>query len=739
MTTIMGEAKKMNNEIEFWGHRTEDGRVQPLVEHLSGVGKLAGEFADSFGEGEMGKLVGLYHDVGKYSKEFQDYIRAGGGRKVDHSSAGMQELMAKRKKELIAAAFCIAGHHGGLPDGGTKVDAPDSGTWMGRCKKKLCDYSAYREEWSEPTFAAPSSLQKAAQTSKFSFMFYTRMLFSCLVDADFLDTEKFMRGETERSAFDSLETLKERLDAHVEQNFMHPTTKINKRRTGILRECIAAGDECGEPLQSLTVPTGGGKTIASLAFALHHAVKMGKRRIIYVIPYTSIIEQTAAIFRDILGEENVVEHHMQAEYDDKDETMNRQRLATENWDAPIIVTTNVQFFESLFANRTSRCRKLHNIVGSVIIFDEAQMIPVEFLRPCIKAVKELTERYRCTALLCTATQPSLDKLKIFKSEIREICSDVSGNYNFFRRVHITILPGKISQTELATRLMKKRQVLCIVNTKREARELFEKLSGVGNWHLSTNLYPEHRKRQLDAIRHALKNGEACRVVATSLIEAGVDVDFPCVFRQLAGLDSIVQAAGRCNREGRRAQEKSTVYVFEFEKAVKNTSIAQNRSIAEMVYQDDMFAGDLGSPDAIRRYFSLLHDFKESGGASGLDAHGILDCVEEENFPFAEIAKRFLLIEDSTRPVLIPKEEKAAEIADALRRGYISRSLLRQAGKYCVNVRYGKEYAPLETMLRNGKIEVLGETGTFYVLSDMSLYDSLVGLMDNIEEGEAIIY
>lgn len=727
----------MNTEIAFLGHRTEEGRVQPLVEHLQGVGMLAGEFADAFGEGEMGKLVGLYHDIGKYSKEFQDYIRAGGGRKVDHSSAGMQELMAKRKKELYAAAFCVAGHHGGLPDCGTKVDAPDSGTLMGRQKKTLCDYSAYRKEWSSPPFATPSSLQKAAQTSKFSFMFYTRMLFSCLVDADFLDTEKFMRGETERGALASLETLKERLDDHIEQNFMHPTTEINKQRTEILRECIVAGDERDEPLQSLTVPTGGGKTIASLAFALHHAVKMGKRRIIYVIPYTSIIEQTAAIFRGILGEENVVEHHMQAEYDDKDETMNRQRLATENWDAPLIVTTNVQFFESLFANRTSRCRKLHNIVGSVIIFDEAQMIPVEFLRPCMEAVKELTEKYHCTALLCTATQPSLDQF--FPRKIQEICSDVSGNYDFFRRVRISILPERVAQEEMAKRLMEERQVLCIVNTKREAREFFEKLDGEGNWHLSTNLYPEHRKKQLDEIRQALKNGEPCRVVATSLIEAGVDVDFPCVYRQLAGLDSIVQAAGRCNREGKRSQEESTVYVFDFEKAVKNTSIAQNRSIAEMVYQDDMFAGDLGSPDAIRQYFNLLHDIKESGIASGLDAHGILDCVEEENFPFAEIAKRFVLIEDSTRPVLIPKEEKAAEIADALRSGYVSRAILRQAGKYCVNVRCGKEYAPLETMLRNGRIESLGEKGEFYILTDMALYDTFVGLKDNIEEGEAIIY
>ena len=722
----------------FLGHLSEDNREQPLIEHLKNVSKMAGDFASAFNEREMGNLIGLYHDIGKYSEEFQKYIRSGKNR-VDHSSAGMKEIFSLKKRELFPAEFCVAGHHGGLPDGGNKVDAPDSATLQGRRKKTLCDYSAYREEWVEPTFRAPSSLQKEVTNSRFAFMFYTRMMFSCLVDADFLDTERFMRGETERGMFAPLETLKAKLDAHIRKNFLNPTTEINKRRTKILEECIVAGDERDDPLQSLTVPTGGGKTIASLAFALHHAACMGRKRIIYVIPYTSIIEQTAAIFRDILGDENVIEHHMQAEYDDADEAMSRLRLATENWDAPIIVTTNVQFFESLFSNRTSRCRKLHNIVNSVIIFDEAQMIPVDFLRPCVEAIKELTEHYHCTALLCTATQPSLDQLRIFPRKIREICSDVAGNYDFFRRVHIELLPEKVSQEELAKRLMQESQVLCIVNTKREARELFEKLEGEGNWHLSTNLYAEHRKRQLESIRYALKNGEPCRVVSTSLIEAGVDVDFPCVYRQLAGLDSIIQAAGRCNREGKRSQEESTVYVFEFEEAIKNTSIAQNRSIAEIIYQDDRYMGDLGSPDAIRRYFILLHDIKESGITSGLDAHGILSCAEEENFPFAEISKRFVLIEDSARPVLIPIEEKAAAIANTLRRGHVARGILRQAGRYCVSVRCGKDYAPLETMLRNGKVEMLGEKGEFYILTDMALYDSLVGLQDNIEEGDAIIF
>lgn len=723
----------VNDSISFWGHCSDDGRVQPLLEHLDGVALLAEKFADTFGDSEMGKLIGRYHDIGKYSKEFQNYIRAGGGKKVDHSSAGMQEIWNMKRRELIAAAFCIAGHHGGLPDGGTKVDLADSGTLCGRLRKKLFDYSAYKTEGNAVNLGQMSSLQKTVQTSKFAFMFYTRMLFSCLVDADFLDTERFMRGEMERGAFANLELLKEKLDLYIEQKFMHPVSDINKRRTKILNECIAAGNERDDSLQSLTVPTGGGKTIASLAFALHHAVRMGKRRIIYVIPYTSIIEQTATIFRDILGEENIVEHHIQAEYDDADERMNRQRLATENWDAPIIVTTNVQFFESLFANRTSRCRKLHNIVNSVVIFDEAQMIPIDFLSPCIEAIKELSEHYHCTMLLCTATQPALDKF--FSGKIREICSDVEGDYDFFRRTAISRLKSPLSLENLAERLMSREQVLCIVNTKREARELFGKLSGEGNWHLSTNLYPEHRKRQLNAIRSALKKGEPCRVIATSLIEAGVDVDFPCVYRQLAGLDSIIQAAGRCNREGKRTREESVVYVFKLEQEVKNTALALNRSITEEVCENAKYAIDLGSPEAIRKYFDSLHQIDPRK----LDTHGILSCVQEENFSFSKIANQFVIIEDCTKPVLIPVEESAREIVEALRSGNASRALLRQAGKYCVNVRFGREFTPLEKLFRNGKIEAVDENENLYVLLDTNLYDGNVGLKDNVEEGQAIMY
>ncbi len=724
--------------MDYLGHRTEDGREQSLKDHLNGVSELAGQFAGSFGESEYGRLAGRYHDIGKYSREFQRYIRKGGGEKVDHSTAGMQVFLGLRNNAVIPIAFSIAGHHAGLPDGGSRKDIASDPTIFGRKRRQVPDYTSYREELPDPGKIVPSPFLIEVWKNRFSQQFYTRMLFSCLVDADYLDTERFMQGDPGRGAFASVAELEKKLTSYVAKNFSHPNSEINKKRTAILQECLTAGREKDAPLQSLTVPTGGGKTIASLAFALCNAVRMGRERIIYVIPYTSIIEQTAAVFREILGEENVVEHHVQAEYDDTDERMNRQRLATENWDAPVIVTTNVQFFESLFANRSSRCRKLHNIANSVVVFDEAQMIPVPFLKPCMEAIRELISGYRCTALLCTATQPSLGKF-FSEQHIEEICGDIPGNHEFFRRVKIVYLDQPIGQDELAAKLMAERQVLCIVNTKKTARELFEKLSGEGNWHLSTNLYPKHRERQLAAVRESLKKDETCRVVATSLIEAGVDVDFPFVYRQMAGLDSIVQAAGRCNREGKRDREKSQAFVFRFEQEKTPTSIALNRSIAEEICEDKRYADDLGSPEAIQRYFERLHKIETDSNTDGLDAQKILDCIKEENFPFAEIARRFMLIRENTKPVLIPLEEKAKEIEKALGSGHISRSLLRQAGKYCVSVRCGKEYAPLETMQRNGAIGPLDERGELYVLLDESQYDRNIGLNEKAEEGQAMIY
>lgn len=470
--------------MEYIGHKSDDGvnREQALIEHLNGTSALCSEFARRFTMEEIGKLLGLYHDVGKYSIGFQKRIQQNGP-KVDHSTAGAQLL----GKYFVPFAFCIAGHHSGLMNLGVKGDI-DNGTLVARMRKKLVgilDYSAFKNEL--PELSVNKKLFPAFSDT-FSAMFFTRMLFSCLVDADFLDTERFMRPNTlKRGDFSDLEELYKRYNAYI-MDWGNPTNKLNKKRTEIREECINAAHG-QEGIYTLTVPTGGGKTIASLGFALEHAMQhKNKERIIYVIPYTSIIEQTADVFRSIVGSENVVEHHMNVDYDDaefgdeKQKENERKKLATENWDAPIIVTTNVQFFESLYGNKTSRCRKLHNIANSIVILDEAQMLPNDYLIPCMRAIRELVSNYHVTAVLCTATQPSLNKYFTEDVQLYEICSNVDDLYDFFRRVHYEKTDFEDTEA-LVAQLNIHKQVLCIVNSKKAAQKIFDGLNGDGCYHL----------------------------------------------------------------------------------------------------------------------------------------------------------------------------------------------------------------------------------------------------------------
>ena len=737
----------MTKSSAYLGHLDEKtGRAQLLRDHLTGVADLAGRFAAAFGEEEMGRLLGLYHDVGKYSREFQAYIRADEAEKkkrrgsVDHSTAGAQEIAKLRQGAAAPLAFCIAGHHAGIPNRGERADPEGAATLLGRLKRKgLPDYRAYRTENDAPA-AVPSALYAQVAAEAFPAMLYTRMLFSCLVDADFLDTEDFMAaGKAGREGFASLDTLLERLQKSLEEKFSKPKTEkekqkrqlpINEKRSALLAQSIAAGKEAKGNLYRLTVPTGGGKTISSLAFALHYAAhaKRKRKRIIYVIPYTSIIEQNAAVFRELLGEENVVEHHQHVDYDDVQDTdMNRKRLATENWDAPVIVTTNVQFFESLFSNRPSKCRKLHNLAESIVIFDEAQMIPLDYLRPSLAAIEALVRHYACTAVLCTATQPPLGQFFSDDMQPLEICSALMENAAFFRRTKIELREGTLTEEELAEELAAHAQALCIVNVKKTAQHVFDLLEEEeGNYHLSTNLYPVHREQVLAEIRARLKDGKPCRVISTSLVEAGVDLDFPCVYREINGLDSIVQAAGRCNREGRRTAEESVVHVFSLEKLAKNAQLAAE--ITKNVARS--FAEDLASPEAIRRYFEELYDLS---GKNRLDKKDIMG--QSGKFAFADIADDVRLIEDRTKPIFIPQTEEGQALLARLERGERSRALMRKVGRYIVTAYTGYDEAPFDRLAARGKIRMLDEN--LAVLVDMSAYDAQRGLLHNVGEGEGM--
>ena len=747
----------MTKSSAYLGHLDEEtGREQLLFDHLTGVADLAGRFAATFGEEAMGRLLGLYHDIGKYSQEFQAYMRADEDKKkrlrgrIDHSTAGAQEIVklgqgtgqgkSSRLSKGMAhvMAFCIAGHHGGIPNQGTPANTEEEGTLLGRLKRrKLPDYRAYQE--ANPAAILPASrLLEEVARAPFSTMLYTRMLFSCLVDADFLDTEKFMSaGSVEREGFASMETLLARFEASLEKKFSPQTSTsgkevspLNKKRSELLAESIAAGKEAAGNFYRMTIPTGGGKTISSLAFALHYArhAKKKRKRIIYVIPYTSIIEQNAAVFRELLGKDSVVEHHQNVDYDDVQDTdMNRKRLATENWDAPVIVTTNVQFFESLFSNRPSKCRKLHNLAESIVIFDEAQMIPMDYLRPSLAAIEALVRHYACTAVLCTATQPPLGDFFSADMQPLEICPALMENAAFFRRTKIELREEAMTEEELAEELAAREQVLCIVNVKKTAQSVFDLLrEDEGTYHLSTNLYPVHREQVLEEIRARLKDGKPCRVISTSLVEAGVDLDFPCVYREINGLDSIVQAAGRCNREGRRTAEESVVHVFSLEKLAKNAQLAAE--ITKNVARS--FAEDLASPEAIRRYFEELYDLS---GKNRLDKKDIMG--QSGKFAFADIANDVRLIEDRTKPIFIPQTEEGQALLARLERGERSRSLMRKVGRYIVTVYTGYAEAPFEQLAAQGKISMLDEN--LAVLVDMAVYDSEKGLSSNVGEGEGM--
>ena len=708
----------------YLAHLTEDGRTQTILEHLKGTASLCSAFAAAFDAEAQGQLAGMAHDIGKYSAAFQRRLH--GGPKVDHASAGAFECL---KAQQLAAAFAISGHHGGLPDGGGRGDAAGAGTFWGRINRasqgNLEGYHAWQSEFSLPHANTP-----AFAGTRLEGMFFTRMLFSCLVDADYTDTGAFMDNSPYLPASSSsMEELWRRLETYV-SGWFPPKGALNMQRCVILEQCMSAGAQYGPGLFTLTVPTGGGKTVASLSFALAQAKAHGMRRIVYVIPYTSIIEQTAQTFREILGDENVLEFHSGVQFDQQEDDASSPEAApltrsVETWDVPVIVTTAVQFFESLYACQPSKCRKLHNLAQSVLIFDEAQMLPLPYLRPCVWAIAQLVRHYGASAVLCTATQPALDPIfQEFAPEIpiREICPMAEAHWESFRRVSFQ-QAGTLSWMDLAARLQQQEQVLCVVNTRRAAREVFHQLSGSGNFHLSTLMYPAHRRRILDEIRRRLRDELPCRVVSTSLIEAGVDVDFPAVYRELSGLDSILQAAGRCNREGKRPPEDSIVTIFQGEDPpprLFETSIGAGKIVLD-------HCQDVSSRAAIHTYFSTLLDLK---GAEAQDAHHILPLMESEFFPFRTVAERFHLIESPTTTVYLPLEEGAG-LVELLRSGQYSRTLYRRLGQYGVSV-YPQHLAALE---QAGALEHL-EDGSV-VLRDIGLYTQTTGLTLEPSGGNAL--
>lgn len=736
--------EKMTDQRVLIAHRNEDGELQSLTSHLEGTARYAKEFASEFGCGDAGEFCGLLHDIGKSSENSQKrmydpehYPR------VDHSTAGAKEAVAI-SWENLPAAVAIAAHHSGLMNVGSPKVA-EEGTFFGRMKSKIPDYSRWKKEV-YPGLGLKEKKVVPAFADVFGIGFFTRMLYSCLVDADYLDTEGFMCRSIQRGGYCTKEELADKFRNHIAE-WTENAEKIRKAqsegaeiseadrlcisRTDILQECMEKGKELPRGLYTLTVPTGGGKTTASMGFALNHICSQGMKRIIYVIPYTSIIDQNADVFARILGCENVVEHHSGVMYDltegEDGEAQRRKALATENWDAPVIVTTAVQFFESLFGNRSSGCRKLHNLANSVIIFDEAQTLPVPYLEPCVAAIAELVKNYRSTAVLCTATQPALGQMfrkYLPQTEMQEICSHTQDLFAQFERVTLEN-KGVLPVEELEKQIREQRQVLCVVNTRRTAQKLYRDLQGEGVYCLTTLLCPVTRKRKITEIRERLLAGKECRVIATSLIEAGVDLDFYQVYRQEAGMDSLIQAAGRCNRNGKRTAGESMVYSFRLE-GEENRFQAQNVAAMRETWRR---YEKVNSPEAIAFYFRYLRSLL---GEENLDQKGIMKALAGNGslLPFRTVAERFKLIENSMRTVYIPLDD-AESLLEQVKEGNADRNTFRRLGQYAVNV-YEQHFRAL---WESGCLEEI--SSNVFVLWDRNQYNADTGLQMEVETGFGI--
>ena len=744
--------------MEAYAHSKKDrpvGEWQPLEEHLNAVAHMAEAFAHPFCSSQAGSLLGELHDLGKARESFQSYLRRCNGVEDEdldngpHAHASVGACWLDSQSNALgslakALAYCVAGHHAGLPDwsGG---ETPN-GALAARLSedKSILDeasvrvwISASESNWLKERLQAPLKFSKDDS----SLSFWIRMMYSCLVDADFLDTEAFM--DPSRASLRDfgvpIETLAPVFFSYLDaKQSSVRDTKVNQIRAEIRAACErAATSQPG--VFSLTVPTGGGKTLSGTAFAFRHALAHGLKRIIYVIPYTSIIEQTADVLRGILGEANVLEHH--SNFDPEKETP-QSRLASENWDAPVIVTTAVQFFESLYACKSSRCRKLHNIAESVVILDEVQLLPTSLLLPCAEAVRLLAKHYRTSVVLSTATQLNLPGLDM--SAVREIIPPSLDLYGKLRRTRIEFPKDRTvrrSWDGLADELSHYDQVLCVVNTRRDCRELFDKMP-TGTIHLSALMCGEHRSRVIADVKARLAAGEPVRVVSTQLVEAGVDIDFPIVYRAFTGLSSIAQSAGRCNREGSLAEGR--VVVFMPPKASPRGELLQGEyALSDLLDRPD--GVDPDDAQCFPDYFTALHRRVNDLGMAFERMLGVPVPKEFRNgtigvrpepmkYQFREAAAALKMIPDSSVSVLV-RYGGSDKLLDALRVVGPKRDIMRRLQRYAVGVPRGA----IGSLKERGFIEEM-HPGVF-VQTLPSLYSEVFGFdlfRDGINPEESII-
>lgn len=673
--------------------RNDNGHRHNLARHLRSVADLARNFGACFGAADLAFYAGLWHDLGKFHPDFQTYLlqceadHSARGSGPDHKGAGVVYASGC----LQPLSLLIHGHHGGLRS--------MRETWRFATEQKSLAtvqeaLAAARQVMPDLAPASPVSLPGAMEADNLAAEMGLRLLFSALVDADYLDTEAhFQPGQAEARQGPTVEMAElwrrfERNQACLSGN---PTSPVGRARQDIYRSAVAAAAQPAGVFR-LTAPTGGGKTRAGMAFALQHALRHELRRIIVAVPFTSITEQTAQTYRDIFGRDDqghqiVLEHHSQAlANEDQEEdlalTQVRARLAAENWDAPIVVTTTVQLFDSLFSHATGRLRKIHRLTGSVILLDEVQSLPAPLLETIGDGLRQLAAWGGSTVVLSTATQPTLEAIRpLANLDAQEIVPNAGHWFAALRRVSYDWrLDEETTWVQLAQWMLSEKQVLAVVNLKRDAMALLDALGDEDALHLSTQMCGNHRRCVIEKVRDRLVAGNPCRLVSTQVIEAGVDLDFPVVFRALAPLDSIIQAAGRCNREGSLDRGRVTVFRPEgpgtppgvYRTATQETRVTLGRG------------GDPEDPDTVAAYFQRLYRILDT------DARGIQELRRDLDYP--EVSRRFRMIDDDTTSVVVAsygsKQERhlVSETLEKMQYGAQGRAMLRVLQPYIVSLR-----------------------------------------------------
>ncbi len=718
---------------EALAHVTEDGRPHLLIEHLQEVSILAEEFAKAFGAGNAARLAGLWHDIGKYAGPFQDMIRRANGFAShiepedaigprDHSTAGAVLASNMPNNEGMAIAFAIAGHHAGLSDS-TKLKSRlrNKAELLESARAGGMPDSIQPQETGDlmPGFLLTKGEPKR---TKRRFEMWIRMLFSTLVDADFLDTEEFYQPKRTdlRGGHPGVGELHSRLEDYLDRlESGAPDTKVNRVRRKVRVACTKAASE-NPAVFSLTAPTGAGKTLAAMVFGLAHAQKHGLRRVVVAVPFTSIIEQNARVYRDAVGADVVLEHH--SSLDPLTETP-ENRIACENWDAPIVVTTTVQLLNSLFAARTSQCRKLHRLAHSVIVLDEVQSLPPHLIECIVDGLSSLQEDFGATIVLSTATQPALGK-DIVSAGFSDIVDILPSELELFQdlkrvRVEWPDFDAPVTEyDELADLVASQPSALCIVHRRRDARELCQmldtKLGDTTTMHLSALMCAFHRSEVLDTIKSSQRSGSPLRCISTQLVEAGVDLDFPVVFRALAGLDALAQAAGRCNREGKQI-ELGRLIVFRAPTKPPHGVLATAHDVASGMIKTNPEL-DLFAPETQRAFFGQLY------GLLPKDRDNIQD--KRERLLFKEVASLFQLIEDDwSASLVIPYADGAKRIAELEKYGP-SRGRLRALQPFTINV----SKRDLDLWMAKGFCYTIEDTVVVLDSVWMSAYDERFGLI-----------